>query len=912
MTLALALLAVIGFLPIVALVLALSNRERLNEIGKQVARQSAQIEGLRVALRDLQKRIEAGGGLEPDRAAALRAAAEPTIAPPTPATAEPRITPAEAPPPPAAGPRTAPTTPASPAAPGPRVPSRPAYAGPGPVPTAPTPPASPTARTSSPSVALFEREFGGRLAVWLGAIALALAGAFLVKYSIDQGWLGPTARVALGFAFGAGLLLFSQWVASRSAQIAQGCAASGVAVLYAVNLAAVNLYHLIPTLPGFLVMAAITAGAVLLSLRHGQLVAVLGLLGGFFTPVWIGASEQAPWQLLAYLLLLQAALLFVSRRRGWWPVGALTVAGTFAWGLLWIAERHALGGGTTAVGSLALLSTLSAVLAASAEGGRWDSPTAARRLSWAAAGAGLVMVGVVVPAGDFGWSEWVMLALIGAGAIALARIDPPSEGLAWVATLLPAALHYGWGIEVAADGHRRFWCVALVFAMLYGVGAYAAAWRSAVPWRWMALSGVAGVAYLLSAYSGLQHAPWPVAWGVQALVLGTLYAALAAPVLRRRETLGDESLAALAVASTVLFSLAVPFELERAWLTVAWAVEIPLVAWISTWLRLPRLSALVWPLGGLVAIRLLLNPAVLRYPIGEGPVLNWLLYGYGVSIVAFVAGAVLLTRLGQSLPAAGLEAGAVLLGFAWLTLEVRQVFHPGQLDTLSFPVGEWGAFTVTWMLYGMGIVALGDRADRPLTRQVGVAAVVLGLGQGLLAQGWLANPLWSARPVGATPVINLLLFAYGLPALLAAIAARVLRFRVGSPLAPVAAVTALLFVFLTVTLEVRQAFHGTLLHGGTTTNAETYSYSLAWVLLGTALLVGAILTRGSVMRFGSAIVMLLAVGKVFLIDTAHLAGLYRVFSLLGLGTSLMLLAYLYQRFVFTDRARGPLGRAAPR
>ena len=48
-------------------------------------------------------------------------------------------------------------------------------------------------------------------------------------------------------------------------------------------------------------------------------------------------------------------------------------------------------------------------------------------------------------------------------------------------------------------------------------------------------------------------------------------------------------------------------------------------------------------------------------------------------------------------------------------------------------------------------------------------------------------------------------------------------------------------------------------------------------------------------------VMLLAVGKVFLYDTANLADLYRVFSFLGLGVSLLLLAWVYQRFVFRRR-----------
>jgi uncharacterized membrane protein len=52
--------------------------------------------------------------------------------------------------------------------------------------------------------------------------------------------------------------------------------------------------------------------------------------------------------------------------------------------------------------------------------------------------------------------------------------------------------------------------------------------------------------------------------------------------------------------------------------------------------------------------------------------------------------------------------------------------------------------------------------------------------------------------------------------------------------------------------------------------------------------------------------------KVFLSDTANLRDLYRVFSLLGLGASLLLLAYLYQRFVFRTREqRRPAANPPP-
>src|SRR5271157_5736983 len=51
-----------------------------------------------------------------------------------------------------------------------------------------------------------EHQFGGMAFVWLGAVALALAGFFLVKYSIEAGLLSPAVRVTMGIIFGIGLL----------------------------------------------------------------------------------------------------------------------------------------------------------------------------------------------------------------------------------------------------------------------------------------------------------------------------------------------------------------------------------------------------------------------------------------------------------------------------------------------------------------------------------------------------------------------------------------------------------------------------------------------------------------------------------------------------------------------------------
>ena len=70
------------------------------------------------------------------------------------------------------------------------------------------------------------------------------------------------------------------------------------------------------------------------------------------------------------------------------------------------------------------------------------------------------------------------------------------------------------------------------------------------------------------------------------------------------------------------------------------------------------------------------------------------------------------------------------------------------------------------------------------------------------------------------------------------------------------------------------------------------------MLFGGLLLVLGIVLKNTALRYASLAVMLLAVGKVFLFDTAHLEDLYRVLSFLGLGLTLIVLGYLYQRFVF--------------
>lgn len=106
-------------------------------------------------------------------------------------------------------------------------------------------------------------------------------------------------------------------------------------------------------------------------------------------------------------------------------------------------------------------------------------------------------------------------------------------------------------------------------------------------------------------------------------------------------------------------------------------------------------------------------------------------------------------------------------------------------------------------------------------------------------------------------------------------------------------------------LEVRHIFQGPYLAYGATSDAEQYSYSAVWLAFGIVLLFAGIFFRSQPVRMASAAVVLLTIGKVFLIDLGDLAGGFRALSFIVLGLVLVAIGWLYQRLLFPQRAGPP-------
>jgi hypothetical protein len=187
----------------------------------------------------------------------------------------------------------------------------------------------------------WEQFMGAKLFAWVGGLALFLGVGFFVKYSFEHNLIPPEVRVAIGFVVGVALLVGGMLLKRKeNAVTAQTLCATGVLVLYAVTFSCRSYYHftffgLIPT---FLLMTLITAVAFVLAVRlNAIVVAVLGIAGGFLTPVLLSTGQDRPLGLFVYIALLDIGLLAVAQRQRWNALPILGAVGTALMQIAWVA-----------------------------------------------------------------------------------------------------------------------------------------------------------------------------------------------------------------------------------------------------------------------------------------------------------------------------------------------------------------------------------------------------------------------------------------------------------------------------------------------------------------------------------------------------------------------------------------------
>ena len=806
-------------------------------------------------------------------------------------------------------------------------------------PTVPPPIAAPAA-PAAPAMSLEER-LGTQWAVWVGGFAVALGGIFLVRYSIQQGLLGPGVRVTLGALLAAALVVAGEWARRTerlagisglpTAHIPSILTAAGTVVAYADVYAAYALYDFLPPAAAFILLGLVALVTLAASLLHGPALAGLGLVGAYVTPLLVSTGRPDYWSLYIYLAVVTAAAFALARVRMWRWLAITAVAFSALWALPGLGSVSVDALGAHSFHVIVGFALAAALIVAGLLFGPDAQPSRIDGVSSASIGAYLLVTTLLVLASRHDPVALATLVVLVGATVAIAWCTDAAAAAVPAAAVLAVLVIARWAVDpnlehlvlpsgpvagaVPEPERASFgWHLVLgvVFAMLFGGAGYLAQVRSEsgrserpiVPILWSAAAVFAPLAILAALYYRITRFEPSLPFAAAALLLSALYALATERLDRRPPRPGLAASGALfATGAVAALALALTMALEKGWLTIALALMVPGIAWVGQQRPLPALRVLAAVVGVLVLLRLGWEPRIVGNDIGATPIFNWLLYGYGVPAAAFWLGGYMLRQRADDVPTRIIDSGAILLTVLAAFLEIRHFVTGGDIYADKSNLTEVALQVCVGLAMTIGLERLRLRTHS-IVHDIGaliiaaltLAAIVLGL---VLT----VNPMHTGEPVGG-PFINLILLGYGVPALLAAGLALMSRGVRPPSYSIVAAVTAVALALLYLSLEVRTLFHGEVLSRGPTGNAEQYTYSAVWLAFGVALLAAGVWLRSQAVRFASAAVVILTVLKVFLVDMRDLTGIYQGLSFIGLGIVLLGIGWLYQRLLFPRRDPG--------
>ncbi|HEX2195402.1 MAG TPA: DUF2339 domain-containing protein [Actinomycetota bacterium] len=170
----------------------------------------------------------------------------------------------------------------------------------------------------------------------LGALALLVGAGFGFKYGVDEGFIGPSARVLLGIVAGIAFLFWGEWSERRGwPRLAQAVSGGGIALLYLTIWSAFQLYGLISGVEAFAALTAVAGGGGYLALRYdSQALAVMSTLGGFGNAILIREGFAQPSALFGYVVILDCAVLGLAYARAWRVLDHIAFVATWSYFVL--------------------------------------------------------------------------------------------------------------------------------------------------------------------------------------------------------------------------------------------------------------------------------------------------------------------------------------------------------------------------------------------------------------------------------------------------------------------------------------------------------------------------------------------------------------------------------------------------
>jgi len=782
--------------------------------------------------------------------------------------------------------------------------------------------AAPTLRQQPQMQSQWVEKIREQWMIWLGGLMVALAGIFLVKYSVDQGYLGPKARVAMAVLVGIALHASAEWLRrKRGGHDALAALAGGGSItLFGALLAALNLYQLIPPGTAFIGLVLVALATAALALVQGPILAAMGLVGAYLVPILVNTGSNNIAMALLYVTAVNVGALVLMRyvyrhwlwlgicgfTLFWWFAGFSRLYSDpptlalhlslysliFAYGLFaaprfdWLLQQ---------VGDCKSVFPLQTTWLQVKAGEFWARNTLALLVL-------LILQGVILASltiANYGYLVCLMLPLF---ILYVARSKPYLSPLAWLALItVVVAILLGHAIPGSETGwlaldlaeQKKLGLLLLAVAVVFSGSA---AWNLGLRrdrGLWSSLAVMAPLLVLIPAYFLLPVVTNDISWALAAAALAGIYLLIAWQ--QNKAAFGQVETLSLTIAAHAGYSLAALFVFQQATLTLVFAAQVLSLAYLRKKFQAPLLEWIIKALVAFIIIRLSLNPFIPTYPTLD----QWFILTYGLcALLCYLAARIDQPNHDFRL---WLEAAALHLSTLFLLLEIRYGLNKGDLLAASFSLTESGLYTLTF-----GVLAVVYRIR---AKVAGTLALIYQWASNfLLALAaftycfvcvLLLNPLLSEANITGPLLFNPMVLAFGLPTAVLLIASYFNRGK-NLMLSLIAIASALLFVsleiryFFTDLMNIRYPFDST----------EVYCYSLFSMLIAIAVMVIGLKRQILYWYQIGLYVLFIVIAKLFIVDMNGLTGLLRVASFMGMGLSLLALAYGHRWLTATKDITG--------
>ncbi len=742
---------------------------------------------------------------------------------------------------------------------------------------------------------------------WIGAIALALGGVFLAKYSLEAGLLSPAMRLSAGGLFGIGLIAAAYYLHYKrivfegfNNYIPAALASGGFMTCFALMFLAYNSFSMLSAEWAFIGLAVIAVCASAMAIKLGPLLAVIGIIGAYSVPVWVNTGSGQLFSLLIYVALVSVAAAVVAHK----------VQRVWLWYLLWVGHIGWYLVGLTLfnydtvwlIGAFALLSILG-LIAIARLGLGFNTlevrPHSFKRLVNLFPDHGLLlafiaplMIAMLLSVFNLQWQIVALLSI----ALLLFLVLKNSRWDAWqgvsllVALLLVVSAKQTYAFDDALFIFKNEYGLGLLLAL--GLSGYGLYFGNKYPKRlaFHLLASLSVFALVGTLYAMIPNTALATAYPLWAVLL-CLMSAVLIKFTQNNTTLWQRF--SYWVGANANITLAITMLLSDSGLTIALAVQVLL---LSLLIKKYNVAMPHWPIKALVAallLRLTLSPWTPSYDELSIFGLHWSLVVYPLCIGLFFAAAKCFntSKLKIWLEGAALHCLAL---FVTTETSYQLVGHYPQLFSLSF----YEQVLLSCNLLALGCVYLyRAQSAGQLGKLYRTAGLILSALAGLLLINTTLddNPLLMRLYVGETPIFNWVLLIWFVPSLLALWLASLVK-SLNAKLSQITLGVSGLLAVLAINTLIRQYWQGGFIYlDKATSDAELYSYSVIWLLLGALVVIAGHLKQLRLLQNVGLGILGAVIVKVFLIDMANLTGLLKALSFIGLGLSLVGLSWLFQK-----------------